>query len=176
MFAIRAARETDLDALCTLYEEGRRFMAAHGNDKQWRGGYPQRALLSRDICRGQMYVCEQNGALCAAFVFFVGPEPSYARIDGAWLCGGPYGVVHRLCSPGRAKGAATACLQFCMQRCESLRIDTHEQNAPMRGLLRKLGFVQCGVVWLADQSERIAFQKICGAQSGAFAPKACNVL
>lgn len=169
MFTIRTAHEKDLDALCALYEEGRQFMAGHGNKAQWQGGYPQRSLLEEDICRRQMYVCEQNGALCASFVFFVGPEASYAQIDGAWLCDGPYGVVHRLCSPGRAKGAATACLQFCMQRCKSLRIDTHERNTPMRGLLCKLGFVQCGVIWLADKSERIAFQKICDAPGGPFA-------
>lgn len=127
---IRHATGQDMDALCALYAEGRRFMAAHGNTAQWRGGYPGRALLEEDLRRGQLYVCEQGGAVCAAFVFFVGEEPSYAHIDGAWLCGGPYGVVHRLCSPGRAKGAATACLQFCMQRCESLRIDTHQNNCP----------------------------------------------
>lgn len=120
--------------------------------------------------RGQLYVCEQGGAVCAAFVFFVGEEPSYAHIDGAWLCGGPYGVVHRLCSPGRAKGAATACLQFCMQRCESLRIDTHQNNLPMRSLLHKLGFAPCGVIRLANGSPRLAFQRRCGAPFACPAP------
>ena len=86
---IRHATGQDMDALCALYAEGRRFMAAHGNTAQWRGGYPGRALLEEDLRRGQLYVCEQGGAVCAAFVFFVGEEPSYAHIDGAWLCGGP---------------------------------------------------------------------------------------
>ena len=90
---IRHATGQDMDALCALYAEGRRFMAAHGNTAQWRGGYPGRALLEEDLRRGQLYVCEQGGAVCAAFVFFVGEEPSYAHIDGAWLCGGPCGVI-----------------------------------------------------------------------------------
>ena len=110
----------------------------------------------------QLYLCKE-GTLCAAFVFYMGPEPAYEALDGAWLCTGPYGVVHRLCSPGRMRGAATECLRFCMRQCESLRIDTHENNAPMRGLLRKLGFVQCGTVHLADGSPRLAFERVCAA-------------
>lgn len=69
---IRHATGQDMDALCALYAEGRRFMAAHGNTAQWRGGYPGRALLEEDLRRGQLYVCEQGGAVCAAFVFFCG--------------------------------------------------------------------------------------------------------
>ena len=86
------------------------------------------------------------------------------------LLSGSYGVVHRLCSPGRAKGAATACLQFCMQRCESLRIDTHQNNLPMRSLLHKLGFAPCGVIRLANGSPRLAFQRRCGAPFACPAP------
>ena len=159
---IRPAEKGDIDALCALYAEGRRFMAAHGNAAQWRGGYPQRAVLEEDMRKKQLDLCEE-GALCAAFVFYMGPEPAYEALDGAWLCTGPYGVVHRLCSPGRMRGAATECLRFCMRQCESLRIDTHENNAPMRGLLRKLGFVQCGTVHLADGSPRLAFERVCAA-------------
>ena len=108
---IRPAEKGDIDALCALYAEGRRFMAAHGNAAQWRGGYPQRAVLEEDMRKKQLYLCEE-GALCAAFVFYMGPEPAYEALDGAWLCTGPYGVVHRLCSPGRMRGAATECLRF----------------------------------------------------------------
>ena len=159
---IRPAEKGDIDAQCALYAEGRRFMAAHDNAAQWRDGYPQRAVLEEDMRKKQLYLCEE-GAICAAFVFYMGPEPAYDALDGAWLCTGPYGVVHRLCSPGRVRGAATECLRFCIGRCESLRIDTHENNAPMRSLLRKLGFVQCGTVYLADGSPRLAFERVCAA-------------
>ena len=105
---IRPAEKADMPALCALYAEGRRFMAAHGNAAQWRGGYPQRAVLESDMRERRLYLCGENGALCAAFVFYMGPEPAYEALDGAWLRAGPYGVVHRLCSPGRMKGAAKA--------------------------------------------------------------------
>ena len=106
---IRHATGQDMDALCALYAEGRRFMAAHGNAAQWRGGYPQRAVREADMRERRLYLCGENGSLCAAFVFYMGPEPAYEALDGAWLRAGPCGgVAHRLCSPGRMKGAATA--------------------------------------------------------------------
>ena len=84
-------------------------MAAHGNAAQWRGGYPQRAVREADMRERRLYLCGENGSLCAAFVFYMGPEPAYEALDGAWLRAGPCGgVAHRLCSPGRMKGAATA--------------------------------------------------------------------
>ena len=68
------------------------------------------------------------------------------------------GVVHRLAS--RARGAGAFCVEWCFEQCGSLKIDTHENNAPMRGLLAKLGFAYCGVIWVLDGEERIAFQKV----------------
>ena len=108
---IRHATGQDMDALCALYAEGRRFMAAHGNTAQWRGGYPG-ALCWRKICAAGSCMCANRAAPCAAFVFFVGEEPSYAHIDGAWLCGGPYGVVHRLCSPGAQRARPRPACSF----------------------------------------------------------------
>ena len=44
------------------------------------------------------------------------------------------------------------------------RIDPHRGNAPMRRFLEKLGFQECGVIFLEDPGEptpeRIAYQKI----------------
>lgn len=41
----------------------------------------------------------------------------------------------------------------------NVRIDTHRDNQPMQALLKKCGFAYCGRIFLADGSERIAFQK-----------------
>ncbi|MEG2939218.1 MAG: GNAT family N-acetyltransferase, partial [Oscillospiraceae bacterium] len=43
---------------------------------------------------------------------------------------------------------------------ESIRVDTHEKNLPMRAMLEKNGFVYCGRVLLsdADNAPRIAFE------------------
>ena len=38
-----------------------------------------------------------------------------------------------------------------------VRIDTHEDNKPMQGALKKFGFRECGVIHLERGAERIAF-------------------
>ena len=38
-----------------------------------------------------------------------------------------------------------------------LRIDTHENNRPMRHLCESRGFTQCGIIYVDDGSPRIAF-------------------
>lgn len=67
---IRHATGQDMDALCALYAEGRRFMAAHGNTAQWRGGYPGRALLEEDLRRGSC-MCANRAAPCVRRLCFL---------------------------------------------------------------------------------------------------------
>ena len=46
----------------------------------------------------------------------------------------------------------------------SLRVDTHEKNLAMQKALNKVGFIKCGVIYLARNDEgtnkRIAFEKV----------------
>ena len=41
-----------------------------------------------------------------------------------------------------------------------IRVDTHRDNRTMQRLLRKNGFCYCGIIYLEDKSERLAFEKI----------------
>lgn len=157
---IRKTTRNDLPALLALYAGARRFMREQGNPNQWGGSRPSEAILRADIGAGVSYVCEQGDALLAAFSFWVGGEPTYARIEnGAWLNDAPYGVVHRLASARQMRGAGQFCLEWCFAQCGNLRIDTHTNNRPMQNLLRKLGFAYCGVIYLEDGAPRLAFQK-----------------
>lgn len=72
------------------------------------------------------------------------------------------GVLHRLArtSAATAKGAGAACIEWAFEQCGNLKIDTHEDNAPMLTLLARLGFTRCGIIWVLDGEERIAFQKL----------------
>lgn len=40
----------------------------------------------------------------------------------------------------------------------NLRADTHRNNRTMRHLLEKSGFRYCGIIHVADGSERLAYQ------------------
>lgn len=161
---VRAATPQDLSALLALYAQARHFMAAAGNPSQWTGGYPGLDILQSGIAAGKQHILEApSGEMLAAFFFDYGPapEPAYARIEGAWLRQGPYGVLHRIAVAAPGTGAAGACLAWCFARSGGdLRADTHADNRPMQRSLDKAGFVRCGVIRLADGSPRWAYQKL----------------
>ena len=152
------AEEKDLGTLLALYAEARAFMREHGNGGQWGDHYPSRALLLEDIARERLYLMKDGDELLGAFVFFVGEEPDYRTIESRWLTDNArYGVIHRVASAGRG-GFLRRVVEFCGARAEDLRIDTHRNNAPMRGALEKLGFLPCGTVIVDDGTERIAYE------------------
>lgn len=135
-------------------------MRETGNPDQWQDGYPARELVCRDIADGNCYVQECDGKICGVFTFIIGEDPTYGKIDGQWLNDEPYGTVHRIAGAGTQTGVLRNCLSFCSSRMQNVRIDTHENNAVMRHLLRKCGFTQCGVIYKGDGTTRIAYQKI----------------
>jgi RimJ/RimL family protein N-acetyltransferase len=50
-------------------------------------------------------------------------------------------------------------LKYCFERCNNIRIDTHRQNSIMRNALSKYGFEYCGIIYLLDGAERLAYQQ-----------------
>ena len=159
---IRKAVPADLETIMSLYDQGRRFMRQNGNQHQWINGYPSRELVTEDIRLGRSYLVEEDGQAAAVFYFDAGEdiEPTYRVIDGAWLADGPYGVLHRVASNGQAGGIMDLCTAWGMERCPSLRADTHRDNLPMQRALERCGFHYCGVITIADGSERLAYQKL----------------
>lgn len=157
---IRKSTFADLDRILELYKNARAFMAANGNPTQWGTTNPPQNVIENDISTGHSYVCEANNNIIATFFFDNCEEPDYATIyDGQWLNDAPYGVVHRITSDGTIKGTASFCLQWAYEQCKNLKIDTHRNNHIMQHLLKKNGFSYCGVIYIKDGTERIAFQK-----------------
>ncbi|WP_055154962.1 hypothetical protein, partial [Faecalicatena contorta] len=129
---IRKARLADLEILLKMYESARMFMTSHGNPTQWGSTYPPKALLAQDIEDGNSYVCEEHGNIIAAFYYKEGRDDTYTKIyNGQWLDESPYGVVHRITSDGTIRGAASFCLNWALEQCRNLRIDTHRDNVVM---------------------------------------------
>lgn len=157
---IRKATLSDMDRILEIYAAAREFMAENGNPEQWTNGYPQPELLAEDLKKEQLYVCETENGLGAAFVFFVGDEPDYHEIrEGAWLNDKPYGVLHRIAVAEYGKGLASICIQWCYDQCGNMRGDTHELNKSMQRLFEKNGYTKCGMITIADGTDRIAYQK-----------------
>lgn len=158
---IRKTTINDLPSALQIYTRARRFMVETGNSGQWAEGHPSEVMIREDIAAGKSYVCTTNeGELLGVFYFSIEEDPTYARIDdGAWLNDLPYGVVHRIASGGKLKGIGNFCLQWCFDQCHNLRIDTHRDNRVMQNLLIKNGYQRCGIIYLTNEAERIAYQK-----------------
>ena len=157
---IRKTEMAELDAVMRIYREAREFMVSTGNPTQWWEGYPPEELVREDIERGESYVVEEDGALLAVFLYREGIDPTYVQIeDGAWLDDAPYAVIHRMAVAARGRGVARFVFDTCLSWCGNLRIDTHEDNTPMRRALEKSGFRYCGIIHIFNGDARIAFQR-----------------
>ena len=160
MIEIRKTDIAELGILMELFEQGKRIMRKSGNLKQWTGGYPDKTVMTADIRRGVCYGCEDDGKLSAVFSMLPRPAPPYTDIyGGAWLNEEPYLVVHRIASLPECHGVMDAVLNFCYRHCDNIRIDTHRDNSIMRHCLQKAGFAYCGIIYLANGDERLAFHR-----------------
>ena len=155
---IRRAGPADMDRILKIYETARRFMVENGNPTQWGTGYPSRQILEEDIRRERLYVVTEDGRICGVFMFSIGDDPTYARIEGSWRSDAPYGVIHRVAGVGG--GIFAVVLEYCARQIGHLRIDTHADNKPMQHVVDKAGFCRRGIIYVADGSPRIAYDRI----------------
>ena len=163
---IRQATSADIPALRPVFEAAKGIMRADGNHDQWSApGFPDDSLLLRDIARGGGFVIESvipseaKESIVAYFALLPSPEPTYDVIDGAWLTDEPYGVIHRMASYPDAHGIFSAVIDYASARYAHLRIDTHRDNRIMQHLIEKHGFTYCGIIWLEDGTERLAYER-----------------
>ncbi|MBQ4348133.1 MAG: GNAT family N-acetyltransferase [Clostridia bacterium] len=156
---IRKTKPEDADRVMEIYAAARRFMREHDNPTQWADGRPFRQDIETDINEGCSYICLHEAKTVGVLRFTVGDDPTYKKIDGRWMSDEPYAVVHRIASSGEVKGTGEFMLRWAMGQHPHIRIDTHEDNYVMRGLLDKLGFTYCGVIYLKDGAPRLAYEK-----------------
>lgn len=158
---IRKTTEADLSRIGEIYENAKLFMRESGNPNQWNSGEPNIETAREDMEKGVGYVAvEDDGEIVAAFMFSLDGEPTYAKIyDGEWVSNEPYGVIHRIAVAEQGRGIIGYCIDECFARCQNLRIDTHRDNLPMQRALLKRGFQYCGIIYLENGDERLAYQK-----------------
>ena len=165
----RKTEDKDRAQVVWLWRQAQAYFQEAGID-QWQDGYPNEESLKADMASGESYVLadpETGLAVATAFVSFAG-EPDYNQIyEGSWQDPEPYGVVHRVAVAPGLKGYGLAGLliagaeALCRERgIGSLRIDTHEKNLPMQGMLAKNGFIRRGIIYLGrGGARRAAFEK-----------------
>lgn len=168
----RKALLSDLPAIMEIVGQAQAFMRSQKLD-QWTDGYPQDYVFAADIERGECWLLIEGEAVIAVMTLCRRPEDCYREVyDGKWLTDGEnYAVIHRSAvSAQRRRSGTGAALVALAEKlsaemgCLSLRVDTHRDNRPMRGLLEKCGFTYCGWVYLEGPENprmtRVIYEKL----------------
>ena len=153
---IRKTKTEDIPEIMNIIRDAQAGMKLLGIS-QWQNGYPNENSFAKDIAQGIGYVYEEDGEILATAAIFCAPEPDYAKIyEGSWKTNGNYGVVHRIAVKKQAKraGYAAKMIEYAAEMTrqagyESIRIDTHEGNIPMRTFLRKQGLNDLLVIYVS---------------------------
>ena len=158
---IRKAKKEDLTEIDLIYKSAKSFMKENGNPYQWSGDYPSAYDAECGIESGTSFICEDGGEVVATFAFGTDGEPTYDKIyEGDWKNHKPYAYIHRIAVKTHGKGIVAFCFNECFKMFPNLKIDTHRDNIPMQKALLRAGFEYCGIIYLENGEERLAYQKI----------------
>lgn len=167
MMKFRKTVKEDIEGIMRMIHQAQAYMKAQNID-QWQDGYPNEETFQKDISRGWSYVLEDGGKLLGTIAVIFDGEPDYDNIyEGSWKTdGASYGAIHRVAVDEELKGRGIAgrmiseAEKLCREHgIRSMRNDTHRDNHSMQRMLAKNGFEYCGIIYLKDGAERIAFEK-----------------
>ncbi|EOU2035094.1 GNAT family N-acetyltransferase [Clostridium perfringens] len=162
----RQAKISDLDQIVEIIELSKKYLKETKVD-QWQDGYPAKEDLRKDIESGNSYVLTNKDEIVATTVISLDGESTYNLIfNGEWITNEEYIVMHRIAVHDKYKGKGI--FKELIKEAESLalnkgissiKIDTHRDNISMQRAVVKNNFKRCGIIYLEDGSERIAFEK-----------------
>lgn len=164
---LRQSVKKDAKNIMAIISSAQSYFKANNID-QWQNGYPNIGSIENDIFKNESYVLENENDIIATAAISFNEEPTYNKIhNGKWVSNDKYAVVHRVAVDDSKKGAGIAGKLFnelekiCTKNnVYSIKIDTHRDNKSMQRFLEKSGYKYCGIIYLLDKSERVAFEKI----------------
>lgn len=146
--AMRPATAADMPAVYEIYRTAIDEMNRNGIP-QWDEIYPTPAILDADLQRGELYVAELENTPLAAVVLNEQCDPAYD--DAAWVYGGPYVIVHRLCVSPAAQGKgvgrglmAAVEAWACERGYRAIRLDAFSLNPHALRMYTGLGYQRRG--------------------------------
>lgn len=155
----------DVDNILKIIQKGREYLKDN-NVPQWQDGYPSRLDIEKDIKNGTSYKVVINKEIVATCSLQENEELYNNITNGNWLNKDRYICAHRVTCDKDKKDFNVA--TFLMNSIFSLaienniyniRIDTHEDNRAMLGLLNKFSFVKCGILSGDYETKRVLLQK-----------------
>lgn len=164
---LEKTEKSDIDEIMHIIRIAQKYFKDEGID-QWQNNYPNEKIIEKDVDNNNSYVLRKEGKIIGTVAVFFEIEETYETIyNGQWLSLGEYAVIHRMAIDFsyRGTGLGSIFLREIEKLCRSkdiysVKVDTHRENIPMKKLLLKNGYKECGIIYLADKNERIAFEKL----------------
>lgn len=162
----RKSTKADVYKIMEIIQDAQKYLRE--NDiNQWQNNYPNTNIINLDILRNESYVILKNDVIVGTFALSFKDDKSYASIyEGQWINHGKHSTIHRVAvhKDYKGNGLASEIIKIATKMSlnnlvDSIRVDTHRNNISMQRLLEKNDFKYCGIIYLEDNSERIAFEK-----------------
>lgn len=166
MLSLRHTKLEDVERVMEMIKQAQQYFKENGID-QWQNNYPNAKVIESDIQNGHSFVLLKNDVIVGTVAISFEEEVTYNRIfEGAWKSNDNYAVIHRVAVDSELKGIGLSSemikqteLMCNKKDVRSIKVATHKDNRAMQRSLIKNGFEYCGVIYLADGSKRVAFQK-----------------
>lgn len=158
-FTVRKAGLSDLDAVCTFYQNVIHTLENSTNYPLWEWGvHPTEDMIRKAIENGQMSVLCQDSQIAGAAFLNEESADGYDRLS--WQCPDTFQVIHLFAVSDalRGTGAAGYFLEQLLENSRSdgfssIRLDLIAGNEPARKLYLKHGFVSRGFLDLQYDNE-----------------------
>ncbi|MGB5823776.1 MAG: GNAT family N-acetyltransferase [Proteocatella sp.] len=162
----RKSVESDAERILEILGMGRNYLKLQGID-QWQDEYPNLDTIYADIKEGVGYVGTIDDTVSGYLAIVFDIDVNYNKIyNGAWLSDKPYGVVHRVAIDDNYRGQNIAykMMDFAQMLAlekgiEIMKIDTHRDNTVMQKLISKMKYNYCGIIYVSDGTQRLAYEK-----------------
>lgn len=164
----RKASLEDIESIGHLIEMARKSLRDDGID-QWQKTNPNEDIIREQIEKDDAYVFDKEGKVLAYAYVFDGVDPCYNIHEGKFKSDS-YLVIHTLMVDNRGvvpklgTKFMEALVDFTEKSGkEAIRIDTHQDNFRMRGLLDKFSFEEIGIVQIDEDGipkDRICYEKV----------------
>ncbi|WP_252229215.1 MULTISPECIES: GNAT family N-acetyltransferase [unclassified Clostridium] len=163
----KKSTEEDISNIMRIINEAQIYFKEQ-KINQWQNDYPNIETIKEDIKNDYSYVFLMDKQIVATVALSFNGEKTYDIIyDGKWISNNKYAVIHRMAVNNSRKGNGIASKilenteKICLEKdVHSIKIDTHVENKAMQNLLKKNNFHYCGIIYLEDNSKRVAFEKI----------------
>ena len=134
---------------------------------QWQGREPSLKTIENDIKNHHFLILFEDEQPLGG-VAILNNEPAYnSLLEGQWLNEAPYRVLHRFFIDPQFHGRKLSKIFLTFieeyvwqQGVDNIRLDTHERNLPMRGLMQTMHYQEVGRVILPHAGERLVYHKV----------------